>query len=161
MAGIAVAAAACGVLCFIAVKRHGGKRTSRALVTTYMEGMKACDADKMRSVTDSDAAGGDFVREYEITFAAYESVGLEYDVDYELGDVYEADEKDIETVCNSIYYTTADEMGIEKGYIVPVTGTITLTADGNSSPYTLDIAVICYEKDGEWYLGGTVSGSDN
>ena len=31
-----------------------------------------------------------------------------------------------------------------------------MTFQGQTSPYDLDMDIICYEKDGEWYLGGTV-----
>lgn len=50
---------------------------------------------------------------------------------------------------------------MKKGYVVPVRGTIMLTYDGQTSPYEMDMDIICYEKDGEWYLGGTVdNGTD-
>ena len=31
-----------------------------------------------------------------------------------------------------------------------------MTFQGQTSPYDLDMDIICYENDGEWYLGGTV-----
>ncbi len=41
----------------------------------------------------------------------------------------------------------------QKGYVIPVTGKIMMTFQGQTSPYDLDMDIICYEKDGEWYLG--------
>lgn len=31
-----------------------------------------------------------------------------------------------------------------------------LTYGEQSSPYDLNLDIICYEKDGEWFLGGTL-----
>lgn len=156
---IAIFAIAGGI--YATVSAGSGRKKSRELIKTYMEGMKAQDAESMASVADPDADTSDMVEAYETIFEAYRTSGITYGVVYEIGDGYAADDEDLDAVCNTRYGKTADEMGIDKGYVFPVTGTINLIYEGNTSPSDLDVEFICYEKDDEWYLGGTISDSDS
>ena len=144
------------VVYFAAMGLDKGKSASVKLVETYMSGLENADVDKVKSVMDSDTVDDDSINTLIKIFQTYKENGIEYTLDYTTGEGYEASSSTIESVSSALYNKSADKAGIKKGYIVPVNGTIMLTYEGQSSPYDLDLEIICYEKDGEWFLGGTV-----
>lgn len=162
IAVIAILAAAVVVsVYFIVVRGATGKSQSRELVKTYMEGLDEADLDKVCSVMDPDTIDSNSSNDLVTVFQTYKENNIKYSVDYIMEEGYEAADSDIEAVSNTIYGKDAKTSNITKGYVVPVTGTINMTYQGQTSPYDLDMDIICYEKDGNWYLGGTVvSGSD-
>ena len=125
------------VVIYIVVRKNMiGKSESEDLIKTYMEGLEEADLDKVESVMDPDT--------------------IEYTVSYTMGDGHVAESSDLAAVSSTVYGKTQKEAGISKGYVIPVTGKIMMTFQGQTSPYDLDMDIICYEKDGDWYLGGTV-----
>ena len=146
---------------FIAVRGRTGKTQSRELVKTYMEGLDEADLDKVCSVMDPDTLDSNSSNDLVTVFQTYKENDIKYSVEYTMEEGREASDSDIEAVSNTIYGKSAKTSNITKGYVVPVTGTINMTYQGQTSPYELDMDIICYEKDGNWYLGGTVMSGDD
>lgn len=137
-------------------KNMTGKSESEDLIKTYMEGLEEADLDKVESVMDPDTIDSDSSKDLVTVFQTYKENNIEYTVSYTMGDGHVAESSDLAAVSSTVYGKTQKEAGISKGYVIPVTGKIMMTFQGQTSPYDLDMDIICYEKDGEWYLGGTV-----
>lgn len=145
------------VVIYIVVRKNmTGKSESENLIKTYMEGLEEADLDKVESVMDPDTIDSDSSKDLVTVFQTYKENNIEYTVSYTMGDGHVAEYGDLAAVSSTVYGKTQKEAGISKGYVIPVTGTIMMTFQGQTSPYDLDMDIICYEKDGEWYLGGTV-----
>lgn len=144
------------VIYIVARKNMTGKSESEDLIKTYMEGLEEADLDKVESVMDPDTIDSDSSKNLVTVFQTYKENNIEYTVSYTMGDGHVAESGDLAAVSSTVYGKTQKEAGISKGYVIPVTGTIMMTFQGQTSPYDLDMDIICYEKDGEWYLGGTV-----
>ncbi|RJW75691.1 MULTISPECIES: nuclear transport factor 2 family protein [Coprococcus] len=145
------------VVIYIVVKKNmTGKSESEELIKTYMEGLEEADLDKVESVMDPDTIDSDSSKDLVTVFQTYKENNIEYTVSYTMGDGHVAESGDLAAVSSTVYGKTQKEAGISKGYVISVTGTIMMTFQGQTSPYDLDMDIICYEKDGEWYLGGTV-----
>ena len=145
------------VVIYIVVKKNmTGKSESEELIKTYMEGLEEADLDKVESVMDPDTIDSDSSKDLVTVFQTYKENNIEYTVSYTMGDGHVAESGDLAAVSSTGYGKTQKEAGISKGYVISVTGTIMMTFQGQTSPYDLDMDIICYEKDGEWYLGGTV-----
>ena len=145
------------VVIYIVVRKNmTGKSESEDLIKTYMEGLEEADLDKVESVMDPDTIDSDSSKDLVTVFQTYKENNIEYTVSYTMGDGHVAESGDLAAVSSTVYGKTQKEAGISKGYVIPVTGTIMMTFQGQTSPYDLDMDIICYEKDGEWYLGGTV-----
>lgn len=145
------------VVIYIVVRKNMiGKSESENLIKTYMEGLEEADLDKVESVMDPDTIDSDSSKDLVTVFQTYKENNIEYTVSYTMGDGHVAESGDLAAVSSTVYGKTQKEAGISKGYVIPVTGTIMMTFQGQTSPYDLDMDIICYEKDGEWYLGGTV-----
>lgn len=145
------------VVIYIVVRKNmTGKSESEELIKTYMEGLEEADLDKVESVMDPDTIDSDSSKDLVTVFQTYKENNIEYTVSYTMGDGHVAESGDLAAVSSTVYGKTQKEAGISKGYVIPVTGTIMMTFQGQTSPYDLDMDIICYEKDGEWYLGGTV-----
>lgn len=145
------------VVIYIVVRKNMiGKSESENLIKTYMEGLEEADLDKVESVMDPDTIDSDSSKDLVTVFQTYKENNIEYTVSYTMGDGHVAEYGDLAAVSSTVYGKTQKEAGISKGYVIPVTGTIMMTFQGQTSPYDLDMDIICYEKDGEWYLGGTV-----
>lgn len=145
------------VVIYIVVRKNmTGKSESEELIKTYMEGLEEADHDKVESVMDPDTIDSDSSKDLVTVFQTYKENNIEYTVSYTMGDGHVAESGDLAAVSSTVYGKTQKEAGISKGYVIPVTGTIMMTFQGQTSPYDLDMDIICYEKDGEWYLGGTV-----
>lgn len=145
------------VVIYIVVRKNmTGKSESEDLIKTYMEGLEEADLDKVESVMDPDTIDSDSSKNLVTVFQTYKENNIEYTVSYTMGDGYVAESSDLAAVSSTVYGKTQKEAGISKGYVIPVTGKIMMTFQGQTSPYDLDMDIICYEKDGEWYLGGTV-----
>lgn len=137
-----------------------GKNTSKKLVETYMEGLAEADSDKVCSVMDPDTVSSDSSSSLIDVFKTYEDNGITYEVDYEMEDGRTAEDEDLQAVCNTIYGSSAEEAGVTRGYIIPISGNIIMTYQNQSSPYELDMEIVCYEKGGTWYLGGSLEDSE-
>lgn len=145
------------VVIYIVVKKNmTGKSESEELIKTYMEGLEEADLDEVESVMDPDTIDSDSSKDLVTVFQTYKENNIEYTVSYTMGDGHVAEYGDLAAVSSTVYGKTQKEAGISKGYVIPVTGKIMMTFQGQTSPYDLDMDIICYEKDGEWYLGGTV-----
>lgn len=145
------------VVIYIVVRKNmTGKSESEDLIKTYMEGLEEADLDKVESVMDPDTIDSDSSKDLVTVFQTYKENNIEYTVSYTMGDGNVAESSDLAAVSSTVYGKTQKEAGISKGYVIPVTGKIMMTFQGQTSPYDLDMDIICYEKDGEWYLGGTV-----
>lgn len=144
------------VIYIIVRKNMTGKSESEDLIKTYMEGLEEADLDKVESVMDPDTIDSDSSKDLVTVFQTYKENNIEYTVSYTMGDGHVAESSDLAAVGSTVYGKTQKEAGISKGYVIPVTGKIMMTFQGQTSPYDLDMDIICYEKDGEWYLGGTV-----
>lgn len=145
------------VVIYIVVRKNmTGKSESEYLIKTYMEGLEEADLDKVESVMDPDTIDSDSSKDLVTVFQTYKENNIEYTVSYTMGDGHVAEYGDLAAVSSTVYGKTQKEAGISKGYVIPVTGKIMMTFQGQTSPYDLDMDIICYEKDGEWYLGGTV-----
>lgn len=144
------------VIYIVARKNMTGKSESEELIKTYMEGLEEADLDKVESVMDPDTIDSDSSKDLVTVFQTYKENNIEYTVSYTMGDGHVAESGDLAAVSSTVYGKTQKEAGISKGYVIPVTGKIMMTFQGQTSPYDLDMDIICYEKDGEWYLGGTV-----
>ena len=145
------------VVIYIVVRKNMiGKSESENLIKTYMEGLEEADLDKVESVMDPDTIDSDSSKDLVTVFQTYKENNIEYTVSYTMGEGHVAESGDLAAVSSTVYGKTQKEAGISKGYVIPVTGTIMMTFQGQTSPYDLDMDIICYEKDGEWYLGGTV-----
>ena len=145
------------VVIYIVVKKNmTGKSESEELIKTYMEGLEEADLDKVESVMDPDTIDSDSSKDLVTVFQTYKENNIEYTVSYTMGDGHVAESGDLAAVSSTVYGKAQKEAGISKGYVIPATGTIMMTFQGQTSPYDLDMDIICYEKDGEWYLGGTV-----
>lgn len=144
------------VIYIVARKNMTGKSESEDLIKTYMEGLEEADLDKVESVMDPDTIDSDSLKNLVTVFQTYKENNIEYTVSYTMGDGHVAESSDLAAVSSTVYGKTQKEAGISKGYVIPVTGKIMMTFQGQTSPYDLDMDIICYEKDGEWYLGGTV-----
>lgn len=145
------------VVIYIVVRKNmTGKSESEELIKTYMEGLEEADLDKVEGVMDPDTIDSDSSKDLVTVFQTYKENNIEYTVSYTMGDGHVAESGDLAAVSSTVYGKTQKEAGISKGYVIPVTGTIMMTFQGQTSPYDLDMDIICYEKDGEWYLGGTV-----
>ena len=145
------------VVIYIVVRKNmTGKSESEDLIKTYMEGLEEADLDKVESVMDPDTIDSDSSKDLVTVFQTYKENNIEYTVSYTMDDGHVAESSDLAAVSSTVYGKTQKEAGISKGYVIPVTGKIMMTFQGQTSPYDLDMDIICYEKDGEWYLGGTV-----
>ena len=145
------------VVIYIVVRKNmTGKSESEDLIKTYMEGLEEADLDKVESVMDPDTIDSDSSKDLVTVFQTYKENNIEYTVSYTMGDGHVAESSDLAAGSSTVYGKTQKEAGISKGYVIPVTGKIMMTFQGQTSPYDLDMDIICYEKDGEWYLGGTV-----
>ena len=144
------------VIYIVARKNMTGKSESEDLIKTYMEGLEEADLDKVESVMDPDTIDSDSSKNLVTVFQTYKENNIEYTVSYTMGDGPVAESRDLAAVSSTVYGKAQKEAGISKGYVIPVTGKIMMTFQGQTSPYDLDMDIICYEKDGEWYLGGTV-----
>lgn len=157
LAVIATVIAITVVVVYFAVARsHRGVSQSKKLVKTYMEGLEEGDVDKVRNVMDPAAVDDASMNTMVSIFETYKDQNIEYTVDYSMEEGREASENDLQAVSSTLYSASPKRTGVTAGYIIPVKGTILLTYKEQSSPYELDMDIICYEKDGEWYLGGTV-----
>lgn len=138
-----------------------GEKESRTLVTTYMQALQEADSAKVESVMDPEAVDSDETAKLVEVFKIYEKNGITYTVEYSMSGGYEASADELESTCETVYNSSAEAAGVSRGYVIPVTGTITIAYDGQISPNEMNMNIICYEKSGSWYLGGTLSdGSD-
>lgn len=141
---------------YFAVTGAGASRQSRKLVQTYMEGLNEGDVEKVKSVMDPDIADDSAMSAMINIFKTYKEQNIEYTVSYKLEDGREATENDIESVSSTLYGMSAKRTAVTDGYVIPVKGQVVLTYEGHSSPYELDMDIICYKKAGKWYLAGTI-----
>lgn len=149
------------VVYLAATRLNTGKSQSIKLVDTYMSGLESADVDKVKSVMDQKAVDDDSINTLVKIFETYNENGIQYTLEYTTDEGRETSSRELDAVSQALYSKSADKAGVKKGYVVPVMGTIMLTYDGQTSPYDMDMDIICYEKDGEWYLGGTMdSGTD-
>lgn len=149
------------VVYLAATRLNTGKSQSIKLVDTYMSGLENADVDKVKSVMDQKAVDDDSINTLVKIFETYNENGIQYTLEYTTDEGRETSARELDAVSQALYSKSADKAGVKKGYVVPVKGTIMLTYDGQTSPYDMDMDIICYEKDGEWYLGGTMdSGTD-
>ena len=149
------------VVYLAATRLNTGKSQSIKLVDTYMSGLESADVNKVKSVMDQKAVDDDSINTLVKIFETYNENGIQYTLEYTTDEGRETSSRELDAVSQALYSKSADKAGVKKGYVVPVKGTIMLTYDGQTSPYDMDMDIICYEKDGEWYLGGTMdSGTD-
>lgn len=149
------------VVYLAATRLNTGKSQSIKLVDTYMSGLENADVDKVKSVMDQKAVDDDSINTLVKIFETYNENGIQYTLEYTTYEGRETSARELDAVSQALYSKSADKAGVKKGYVVPVKGTIMLTYDGQTSLYDMDMDIICYEKDGEWYLGGTMdSGTD-
>ena len=149
------------VVYLAATRLNTGKSQSIKLVDTYMSGLESADVDKVKSVMDQEVVDDDSINTLVKIFETYNENGIQYTLEYTTDEGRETSSRELDAVSQALYSKSADKAGVKKGYVVPVKGTIMLTYDGQTSPYDMDMDIICYEKDGEWYLGGTMdSGTD-
>ena len=149
------------VVYLAATRLNTGKSQSIKLVDTYMSGLESADVDKVKSVMDQKVVDDDSINTLVKIFETYNENGIQYTLEYTTDEGRETSSRELAAVSQALYSKSADKAGVKRGYVVPVKGTIMLTYDGQTSPYDMDMDIICYEKDGEWYLGGTMdSGTD-
>ena len=132
--------------------------TAEGLTDTII-GLADADIDKVKSVMDPDTLANQATDSLIQIFQTYkESDEFTYTVDYSMGDGYKADSSNLEAVSNTLYSKSAKSAGVVKGYVIPVSMTMNLSYKGTTTPNSVNLNIICYEKDGEWYLGGTIEG---
>lgn len=144
------------VVYIAAVKQGTGRSESTKLVKTYMKGLEDRDVDKVKSVMDPEAVDSSSLNTLLDMFDTYDSNGIKYTLSYTMDEGREAVTREIESVSNGVYGKSSNKSGIKKGYVIKVDGTIELTYNDQTSPYAIDMDIICYEKDGKWYLGGAL-----
>ncbi len=134
----------------------GGARKCEKIVDEFMEGMAEGDAEKMVSNIDSDCVADSDVEELAYSFELIKAYGMEYSVDYEILETKKASDDIIEEMCDSLYGDDDVADDISKAYVSKVEYSVTASYLGETQTEEDTMYLVCYKKDGEWYLGGTV-----
>ncbi len=150
---VAVVVIAAALVWFFVFREDGAKK-SEELIKTYMEAIAAGDTDAIVSVVDPDCVEGGEVEELTAAFSMLASLGIEYTIDYDITNTEKASEGTIKNMCGSLYNDTSVAKDIKMAYICSVDCTMTMSYMGETETQDEDMDLICYKKDGEWYIGG-------
>ncbi len=142
------------VLVWFFVFRENGAKKSEQLVKDYMEAIESGDTDAIVEVVDPDCVKNDEVEELTAAFAMLSSLGIEYSLDYDITKTEKASSGTIKNMCGSLYGDTGVAKKIKKAYICSVDCTMTMSYLGETETQDQDMDLICYKKDGKWYIGG-------
>jgi hypothetical protein len=156
VAAVIVIAAVAAVLAFVVFGENGEKK-SKQVVDTYMTGLAEADSDKIASVVDPKCTSEDELQQVADAFEMLKSMGIEYTLDYKIVSVEEASTSEIKSMCEGIYDDESVAADIKSAYICDVEYTMNMTYLGESESEEDSFSLICYKKDGTWYVGGTMS----
>jgi hypothetical protein len=84
-------------------------------------------------------------------------MGIEYTLDYKIVSTEKATDEEIKSMCEGIYDDESVAKDIKLAYICDVEYTMNMTYLGESESEDDSFSLICYKKDGKWYVGGTMS----
>ncbi len=133
----------------------GGIKKSEEIIDEFMIGMAEGNTDKMVGYMDPDCYDDSDVEYLADSFKTIEDYGMEYAVDYEIVGTEKASDSLIEEMCESLYDDADVADDVSKAYVTEVNYTATITFYGETKSDEQTIYLICYKKDGEWYLGGS------
>lgn len=155
--GIVVGAVAVvAVVLILVLGVFGGARKSENVVNEFMTGMAEGDTEKMIAYMDPACVDESDVDDLAYSFEMLSAMGMEYSIDYEILETQKASDSLVEDMCEGIYDDEKVADDISKAYVSQVEYTIGVTYLGVTQSQDDTIYLICYKKDGEWYLGGTV-----
>lgn len=150
-----VVVAAVAVVLFLFVFNNGPKK-SKDLVDQFMTGIEEGDTDKIVDLVDSDCVGESDVQTLSDGFALLKSMGIEYTMDYEITSTEKANKATIESMCEGLYGDEDVAKDVKSAYICEVDYTMEMSYLGETESQDDTMSLICYKKDGKWYVGGTV-----
>lgn len=156
VAAVIVIAVIASVLVF-AVFGGNGEKKSKKVIDTYMTGLAEADSDKIASVVDPDCINEDDLQSVADAFEMLKSMGIEYTLDYKIVSTEKATDEEIKSMCEGIYDDESVAKDIKLAYICDVEYTMNMTYLGESESEDDSFSLICYKKDGKWYVGGTMS----
>ena len=133
-----------------------GELISSKLVDQFMSGIEEADTDKIVSLVDSKCVSDNDIETLSSSFEVLQSMGVEYTIDYKITSSKKADEEDIKDVCETLYNDASEADKINCAYICDVDFSITMSYLGETETGDNKMSLICYEKEGKWYIGGTV-----
>lgn len=142
------------VLVWFFVFREDGVKKSEQLVKDYMEAIESGDTDAIVKVVDPDCIKNEEVDQLTQSFALLESLGMEYTLDYDITKTEKASSGAIKSMCGSLYDDAGVAKKIKKAYICSVDCTMTMSYLEETETQEQHMDLICYKKDGEWYVGG-------
>lgn len=154
--GIIAVIAVIAVLLIVFVFGENGAKKSEELIKTYMAGLQEADADKIASTVDPECVEASDMEDLADTFSLLSSMGVEYTVDYEILSTEKASSSEIKSMCAGLYGDAGLSSEVKKAYICEVEMTIEVSYFGESESETETQNLICYKKDGNWYIGGTM-----
>jgi hypothetical protein len=156
IAAVIVIVAAAVVLVFFAFGMSG-KKNCEKVIDIYMTGLAEADSDKITSVIDPDCINEDDLQDVADAFELLKSMGIEYTLDYNIASIEAAADGDISNMCEELYGEEVTSKDIKSAYICDVEYTMSMTFLEQTETEDDNLKLICYKKDGKWYVGGSVS----
>ena len=122
------------------------------LVNKFMNGLAESDTDKIVEIIDADCKEtNDDIEEIANSFEFISTSGIEYTIDYSIKSTEKASEEIIEDMCEKLY--GSNDVGVTEAYICEVYYSMTMEYLDETETENNTMCLICYKKDGKWYLG--------
>ncbi len=132
-------------------------RECEKVIDTYMAGLQEADVDKVISTVDpesNEVLDDDSLTTLTSTFTMLKSMGVEYTIEYSILSHEKASESEIKGMCASAYGDAGMSKEVKRAYIFEVEMTMEASYLGQTENSTETQDMICYEKDGHYYIGG-------
>ncbi len=162
------------VVIAVVLLSDNGVKKSEKIVDNFMTSMLEGDTDEMVSDIDTNCDNKvdveywanvfDFINMIEELVSIVWPTGTsmfeviqDYIItsDYKIIETVKASDSTIEEMCEDLYEDKDVVDDISQAYVSEVEYSITFSVLGLEIPLEGNIYIICYKKNGEWYLGGT------
>lgn len=163
LTGILVAIVAVIAVAVVVIVKLGlfenGQKKSEEVIDKFFAGIEEADMDKVLETLDSDCVGENDAETLSESFELLTSMGIEYSIDYSISSTEKANRATINNMCDELY--NGDSSDVSKAYICDVDYTMNMSYLGETESESDTMSLICYKKDGEWYIGGTVEDTES
>lgn len=150
---VAIVVVAAALLWFFLFREDGVKK-SKEIVDVFMTAIEEGDTDKIASVVDPECVEDEEIEALSSAFAMLKTLGVDYTMDYEITKTEKTSDGMIKSMCGSIYGDAGVAKKIKSAYTLSVTYTMDMSYMGESESQSDSMELVCYKKDGKWYIGG-------
>lgn len=160
ISGIIIAVTLLAVVAIVVFNLMATKKAQKGCedaIKTFMSGLQEGDATKIASVADPESnemQSDDAMDQLVVAFQLLAGMGIDYKIDYTILDSRKASESEIKSMCAGIFGDAGKSKDIKRAYIYKVEMVINVSYLGQSESSSETSNLICYERDGHYYIGG-------